>query len=202
VIDSKNVCLYQCFRSNKTFHYIGGGPAKQRRLERRAAARKATAAAEKAAEYENREQSDVDKEALAKQRTEEAEDAFEKVTDSPIPQVDGTSDSNICYEFRVEAHTTCTHEDILESIETNFLGCLDDEKVDKDAPVRYLVVRESKESNQNGQNIRLYKVTVTENEIVKRIIESWNTGTFDDLAFKKAVRDEIVIKIQAVQRLW
>jgi predicted transcriptional regulator len=54
--------------------------------------------------------------------------------------------------------------------------------VDKDAPVKYLVVRDSKD-NQDGQNIRLYKVTVTENELVKRIVESWNTSTFDDLAF-------------------
>ena len=49
--------------------------------------------------------------------------------------------------------------------------------------------------------MRLYEVKVMENEIVNRIIESWNTGTFDDLAFKNAVRDEIVIKIQEVQRL-
>ena len=68
--------------------------------------------------------------------------------------------------------------------------------------LRDLVVRESKD-NPIGQNIRLYEVTVTENEIVKRIIESWNTPyTFDDLAFNNAVCDEIVIKIQAVQRLW
>ena len=139
---------------------------------------------------------------MAKKKTEEAEDASEKVTNSPIPQVDGPSDSNICYEFKVEAHETCTHEDILESIEANFLGCLDDEKIVKDAPIRYLDVRESKD-NQIGQNIRLYKVTVTDDEIVKKIIQSWNTPyTFDDLAFKNAVRDEIVIKIQAAKRLW
>ena len=64
---------------------------------------------------------------------------------NPSNQVDGPADSNIWYEFKVEAHETCTHEDVLESIEANFLGCLDDEKVDKDAPVRDLVVRESKE---------------------------------------------------------
>ena len=167
----------------------GGGPAKQRRLERRAAARKATATAEQAAEDANPEQSKVGEEALAK-KTEEAEDAFEKVTNSPIPQVDGPSDSNICYEFKVEAHETCTHEDILESIEANFLGCLDDAKVNKDAPIRDIVVSESK-INQIGQNIRHYKVKVTDDEIVKRIIESWNIPyTFDDLAFKNAVHDE------------
>ena len=60
----------------------GGGPAKQRRLERRAAARKATSAAENT----NHEQSEVGEGALAKNKTEEAEDASEKVTNSPIPQ--------------------------------------------------------------------------------------------------------------------
>ena len=105
-----------------------------------------------------------------------------------------------CHE--VEAHETCTHEDILESIEANFLGCLDDEKIVKDAPIRDLDVREYKD-NQIGQNIRLYKVTVTDDEIVKKIIQSWNTPyTFDDLAFKNAVHDEIEIKIQAAKRLW
>ena len=56
--------------------------------------------------------------------------------------------------------------------------------------------------NSIGQNIRLYQGTVMKNEIVNRIIDSWNTPyTFDDLAFKNAVCDEIVIKIQEVQRL-
>ena len=180
----------------------GGGPAKQQRLERRAAARKATAAAaEKAAVDANHEQGKVEEETLEKKKADEAEDASEKVTNSPIPQVDGPSDRNICYEFKVEAHETCTHEDIMESIEANFLGCLDDEKVEKDAPLRELVVRKSKD-NSNEQNIRLYEVRVIENEIVNQIIESWNTPyTFDDLAFKNAVRDEIVINILEVQRL-
>ena len=40
-------------------------------------------------------------------------------------------------------------------------------------------------------------------EIVNQIIDSWNTPyTFDDLAFKTAVCDEIVINIKEVQRLW
>ena len=147
----------------------------------------------------------LDEETLAKKKTEEAEDALEKVTNSPIPQVDGISesDSNICFEFRVEAHESCTHEDVLESIEANFLGCLDDEKVEKDSKIRDLIVKDSKD-NPGSQNIRLYEVTVLDNEIVKKIIESWSnpyTSTFDDLAFKKAVRDEIVINIQEVQRL-
>ena len=64
-----------------------------------------------------------------------------------------------------------------------------------------LVVRKSKD-NSNEQNIRLYEVRVIENEIVNQIIESWNTPyTFDDLAFKNAVHDEIVINILEVQRL-
>ena len=82
------------------------------------------------------EQSEVGEEAFVMKKTEEAENASEKVTNSPNSQVDGPSVSNSCYEFKVEAHETCLHEDILESIETNFLGFLDDEKVVKDAPIR------------------------------------------------------------------
>ena len=156
----------------------------------------------KATEDANHEQDKIGEEGLSKKKPKEAEDALEKVTDSPIPQIDGTSDSNICFEFKVEAHDSCTNDNILESIEANFLGCLDDEKVDKDAPIRELSVKESKDTPANP-NIRIYEVKVMDNEIVKRIIESWNTPyTFDDLAFKKAVRDEIVINIKEVHRLW
>ena len=101
----------------------------------------------------------------------------------------------------MEAHESCIHDDILESIEANFLGCLDDEKADKDTPIRELSVKESKDTPANP-NIRIYEVKVMDNEIVKRIIESWNTPyTFDDLAFKKAVQDESVINIKEVHRL-
>ena len=62
-------------------------------------------------------------------------------------------------------------------------------------------MKESKD-NPGSQNSRLYEVTVLDNKIVKKVIESWNPpNTFDDLAFKRAVRDEIVINIKGVQRL-
>ena len=76
-------------------------------------------------------------------------------------------------------------------------------RVEKDSKIRDLIVKDSKD-NPGSQNIQLYEVTVLDNEIVKKIIESWSnpyTSTYDDLAFKKAVRDEIVINIQEVQRL-
>jgi hypothetical protein len=51
-----------------------------------------------------------------------------------------------------------------------------------------------------GQTLHSSKLTVM-NEIINRIIESWNTPyTFNDLALKNTVFDEIVIKIQEVQR--
>jgi hypothetical protein len=48
------------YRGQHTGGHRGGGPAKQQRLERRAAARKATAAVEKAALDANGEQGKVD----------------------------------------------------------------------------------------------------------------------------------------------
>ena len=67
--------------------------------------------------------------------------------------------------------------------------------------VKHSIIDRSK--LQIGQIIRLYKVTVTENKFEKRIIQSCNTTyTFEDLAFKNAVLDEIVIKIRAVPRSW
>ena len=181
----------------------GGGPAKQRRIERRAAARQASAAAEKAAADASIGQEQVPaEEAVAKEAAiAEADNVFGKVTNSPIPQIDGTADSTICYELEVEAHKKCSNDDIIEAIETNFLGSLDEQNVEKCDPLRYLVVKKSI-GKQVGQNIQVYEVNIKENEISTNIIEGWNEWyTFDNLAFKNSVYDEIDIRIRGVQRL-
>ena len=52
------------------------------------------------------------------------------VSMSPVPQVDGVCDVNseVEYEVVIDAHETCTSEDIIEAIDTNFIGALDEIK--------------------------------------------------------------------------
>ena len=66
---------------------------------------------------------------------------------SPIPQFDGTfeeklSDEKAHFELKVEVHKKCTNSDVIEAIQENFFGSLDNKKVEKTDPVRHLIIRE------------------------------------------------------------
>jgi hypothetical protein len=174
----------------------GGSPSKQRRLERRAEERREVAAA--AAEVEK-----VEKAKIAEKASEaEAENVSEtqnKVTDSPIPQVDGIADDEAHFVIQVDAHEKCTNDDVIESIEVNFSGHLDDKKVEKTDPVRNIRFREANKNLKEVQNE--YRVTIKDDDLAVEILERWNTPyEFDDLAFDNAVYDEIKIKIKNVRR--
>ena len=174
----------------------GGRPAKERRKVRRAAVREGTVAAEKAVVAANSGQDKAEEALLEKKDIAEAETVFEKVMNSPIPQIDGTADRNVCYELTVEAHMECTHDDVIEAIEANFFGSLDDENVKENDPLRYIIVQ------QADENQKLYEVAVKDNETSMKVIEKWNDPyEFDDLAFKNSVYDKIKIKIREVRRL-
>ena len=104
------------------------GPLKQRRRERRAAAREATAAAEEAgvtAEKESTEEVIENAEQVSEEDSHKPEESFDynfsdaklenvsnrenhvmkehKVTHSPIPQLDGTGDVDVSYDLKIEA---------------------------------------------------------------------------------------------------
>ena len=100
----------------------------------------------------------------------------------------------------MEAHAKCTNGDVIEALQENFYGALDNKKVDKIDPVRYLIIREENEKLSKVQD--KYRIAVKENKLATEIIGLWNEPyEFDDLAFKNAVYGEIKIKIKEVKRV-
>ena len=182
------------------------GTAKQRRMERRAAARKEVDAAEKAAadnEAAKAEEASADKVRdsemkKAEETSEEDSNEAVKLISSPIPQIDGaTSDSeggDLKYLLKIEAQDNCTEDDIVEAIEANFFGTLDDVKVEKDDPIRHLVVKKTNEK-------QVYRISIKNNGTVSNIIEGWRINhNFDNLAFGNYDFEKIGVRIREVLR--
>jgi hypothetical protein len=182
----------------------GGGPARQRRRERRDLERRTAAAAEDAVEVAENAPTFKDAEEAKK-----VEAMTEKVItlspNSPIPQLDGIvdekeNDEKAHFELKVEAHEKCTNYDVIEAIQENFFGALDQKKVDKTDPIRHLIIREEDKGLSKVQE--KYKLIVRDNKVATDILGLWNEPyEFDDLAFKNAVYGVVKIKIKEVKRV-
>ena len=206
-------------------HQAVGG-SRQRRRERRAEERQANAVAEEAAAEKDAEDASVAKaaeEAANARAAEEADDAraaeeaaatakdagdvkaIEETSDeavevSPIPQLDGAarSDSAV-FEFTFEAHETCTDDDIIENLKTNFHCPLDDRGIEKDDPIRHFKI---KKTSDIFDERKVFEVSTKEDKTATDLVESWKIfGNFDDRAFMNSVHWDITIKIKELQRL-
>ena len=94
------------------------------------------------------------------------------------------------YELKMFAHADCKNYDVMEAIEVNFDGILNDMKVNKDDVCRYIHVQkdlDAKEDNQKCEDDRKllsYRVLIKDYENSKAVVESWKKRhNFDDLAF-------------------
>ena len=145
-----------------------------------------------------------------------AEEALEKVTEevivkqetnmpvSPIQQIGNIAvdDSKAHFEVKVEAHEKCTNKDVIEVIQENFFGTLDQKHVGKTDPIRHLIIREEK-----GELLEIpvqgkYRIVVRDDKLATDIVALWNEPyEFDDLAFKNAIYIKIKIKIKEVKRV-
>ena len=77
---------------------------------------------------------------------------------------------------------------MIEAIEVNFDGALDDLKVEKQDPARYIHVQKKKESKDDEGNLLNYRVSVKDVEMAHKVLKNWKQPLmFDDLAFGKAV---------------
>ena len=47
-----------------------------------------------------------------------------------IPQIDGNADGEAHYELKIETHDDCTHDEIVEAMEANFFGTINDKKIE------------------------------------------------------------------------
>ena len=82
------------------------------------------------------------------------------------------------YDFEIEAHPKWTKEDIVEAIEANFYGTLDDENVEKSDKLRYLLMKKiesqlDKWIENELKCIHTVIVEVKENELVRKVIDGW-----------------------------
>jgi hypothetical protein len=174
----------------------GGSPSRQRRRQKREADRvEKLAAAEEVEEKVEK----VDQETF----TEEIDGIEEKLL-----KESKSSEGMLEYELRIDAHADCKNYDVMEAIEVNFDGILNDMKVNKDDVCRYIHVQKDldpKEDNQKCEDDRKllsYRVLIKDSENSKAVVESWKKRhNFDDLAFHRAVYDKINIRITEVQRL-
>ena len=129
----------------------------------------------------------------------------------------GTSDqiavktemSNAQFEAVVEAQKQVRSFDILEAIEENFAGALNEMGVEKDDPSRSMIVHrhldDSWYPDESVANMNRYKIMihVKKSDLVKNVIESWKDScNFDDLAFRVAQMDEKQIRIKEIRRVY
>ena len=128
--------------------------------------------------------------------------------DSVIPQIDGNDDlkdDDKVYELKIEAHEKCKNHDIVEAIEVNFDGTLDDRKVEKNDSIRNICVQKSLEkqaSDKENRNLQTYTVVIKKGDITENIIEGWKKiHNFDDFAFRGSDCKNIRIRIREVQNL-
>ena len=164
----------------------GGSPSRQRRRQRREAEREKVKAAEEV-------EGNVDQE--------------EELAKEEKPSDESESADILQYELKIDAHVDCKNYDLVEAIEVNFDGSLDDMKAEKDDVGRYIQVQKEHDpkddSNCEGdRKLSVYRVSITNCENSKAVIESWRERhNFDDLAFHRAVRDKINIRIREIKRL-
>ena len=113
----------------------GGSPSKQRRRERREAERKAKATASAT------EEAAAEKEILVKEN-----DVAEKSnkTDQKDEQSDkkDSEKSEIEFEILLDAHVKCKNYDVVESIEENYQGTLNDLKIDEHDVSRFMRIQQ------------------------------------------------------------
>ena len=186
----------------------GGCPSRERRRERREAAREASTSAGEAVTV-----GQVEKEHLV------AEEAVEKVDDKipeaedvteensfVIPQIDGANDGDEHYKLEIEAHDTVTEDDIVEALEANFYGTLEDDEVEKNnISLRYLSIQNlnlERHLENEPRKILNYKISIKENDTARKIIESWKERyNFDELAFTNFDFKNKSIRIREVSRV-
>ena len=104
-------------------------------------------------------------------------------------------------EVQIEAHDTCTEDEIIEAIEANFYETLGEDKVENE-DLKYLLIQNLNEErcleNEN-RKIMKYKITVRENPSCREIIESWRERyKFDELAFRNYDYENRSIRIREV----
>lgn len=185
----------------------GGGPARERRREKRFAERQATVAAEEAVEVAQIDENNfVAEEATANSDAEldVSGDMTEQVR-SKIPQIDGTADSDVYYKLQIETHETCTQEEVIEALEANFFETISDKKEGGNEYIHHLFIENLDVESlleTKSRKFMNFKIAVKDDDKSTALIESWNERyNFDELAFKNYDYENKSIRIEKATRL-
>ena len=110
--------------------------------------------------------------------------------------------SKIQYDLMVEADSNIKNYDIVEAIEVNYDGALDERDVDKDDPCRFINIYRLDQCEQDmKKNCYMYRIHVENSATSSSVIEDWKQqNNFDDLAFGNAIRDKLQVRIREVKR--
>ena len=111
--------------------------------------------------------------------------------------------SKIQYDLIVEADSNVKNYDIVEAIEVNFDGALDERGVGKDDPCRHINIYKLDDCVQDmKKNCYIYRIHIQNSATASSVVEDWkHQNNFDDLAFGNAIRDKLQVRIRAVKRL-
>ena len=112
------------------------------------------------------------------------------------------------YNLKIEAHSKCTAEDIVEAVEANYFGTLDDAKDGVEDLSRKFKVKKVEEKQVirkiegEFRNLPIFRIMMAETEVGRNVIESWNDKwKFDDCAFKNSDSGKIKILVKEVEKL-
>ena len=115
--------------------------------------------------------------------------------------------NEVQYEIRIDAHEKLRNYDIVEAIEENFYGGLQDRNICREDPSSSILIHNYEQDlkeNTNGRKLSsfVYRLFVKNNDIPKSVVEDWiNPGRFDDLAFRSAVRDKMTARVMDIRKI-
>ena len=113
------------------------------------------------------------------------------------------------YELKMDVHASCTDQDTMEVIQTNFIEDLKVRAKDKQFEELKLFKIKKVQDKQvirkiEGvfRNLEIFRIVIKDHEIARNIIEEWKqTQNFDSRAFRNSHNSEMVIEVKEIRKL-
>ena len=121
--------------------------------------------------------------------------------------LDELKTEEVQYEVNIDVQEKVKNFDVIEAVEVNFDGGLNDLNIEPEDPSRYILVHKLNEVAYETEDKMkwkscTYKILVKNVDAALNVIESWKKAhNFDDLAFRSAERDEKQVKIRDIRKI-
>ena len=121
--------------------------------------------------------------------------------------LDELKTEEVQYEVNIDVQEKVKNSDVIEAVEVNFDGGLNDLNIEPEDPSRYILVHKLNEVAYETEDKMkwkscTYKILVKNVDAALNVIESWKKAhNFDDLAFRSAERDEKQVKIRDIRKI-